>query len=277
MKPDAAVILAHTGEPARSQLVQEDIVPASPRRAGNRIRVACPSLEEFAVQKRTIRASPIRSHESVAELPGMPPVEEMEVAFRCAWNRRLARGRSSWREQDWAGKRVVAIAPGSLMPHKRWPLEKFIALGRELVRNHHAKIVVIGTSLDKESGKCLAEEVGGDTLNLAGETTLSQSAALLEHCAFLVGNDGGAMHLGSAMRCPVVSIVPGIEYPGSVEPFFSQQLAVRHDVPCAPCYSFTYCPQNHNKCVVDISVHDVYEQCRNIIATGMNNDRKAFC
>ena len=202
----------------------------------------------------------------IAELPGMPPVEEMEITFPLnleptarPWSEDL------WRKRGWFGARVVAVAPGSVHSHKRWPIEHFIALCQELAGHYQVSIVVIGTFLDKSLGERLVESVTGEVVNLAGETTLSQSGALLERCTLLVGNDGGAMHLGSAMGCPVVSIVPGIEYPGSIEPFFNRHFAVRHPVGCAPCYSFTHCPMKHNECMAELPVSDVFERCARVL------------
>ncbi|MHB8747309.1 MAG: glycosyltransferase family 9 protein, partial [Gammaproteobacteria bacterium] len=203
---------------------------------------------------------------SIAELPGMPRPEEMEVTFPLQldptarpWTEAL------WKKRGWIGRRIVAVAPGSVQPHKRWPIENFVMLCNELVRHYPVSIAVIGTASDRPLGERLVEAVGGDVLDLTGDTTLSQSAAFLERCTLLVGNDGGAMHLGSAMGCPVVSIVPGIEYPDSIEPWFSRDLAVRHPVSCAPCYSFTHCPMKHNKCMAELPVADVYERCLRVL------------
>ena len=98
-------------------------------------------------------------------------------------------------------------------------------------------------------------------LSLAGGSSIAQSAALFARCDLVVGNDGGAMHLADAMGARVVSIVPGLEFPESIEPWHNQDRAVRHPVECAPCYSFTYCPVGHNRCMIDLPIERVVEQC----------------
>lgn len=168
-------------------------------------------------------------------------------------------------------RRWVAVAPGAIQPHKQWPIEKFESLcGQLLKESADLHFVVLGTKNDVVLGNRLVESVGPRVHNLAGMTSIAQSAALLAHCSLLVGNDGGAMHLGSAMGARVVSIVPGLEYPGSIEPWHSQDLAVRHTVPCAPCYSFTRCPLGHNRCMVDLPLAAVLEKCR----TGLQGSAK---
>lgn len=95
--------------------------------------------------------------------------------------------------------------------------------------------------------------------------TVAQLAALLAKCVLLVGNDGGAMHLGSAVGCPTVSIVPCLEYPGSVEPWADRHRAVRHAVDCAPCYSFASCPKGHNLCMKDLPMAAVWRECASVL------------
>ena len=269
MRPDTTVILAHPGEAGMSlfkKIVFLRLLGVRCNIYGWRVRASNRWFRKMQYQAGRFEHHVFGPLRSIAELPCMPPVEEMEITFPLhleptarPWSEDL------WRKRGWLSARVVAVAPGSVHSHKRWPIEHFIALCQELVGNYQVSIVVIGTVLDKSLGESLVEAVNGDVVNLAGETTLSQSAALLERCNLLVGNDGGAMHLGSAMGCPVVSIVPGIEYPDSIEPFFSRDLAVRHPVSCAPCYSFTHCPMEHNECMAELPVPDVLECCARVL------------
>jgi len=276
MRPDATVILAHPGEAGMSlfkKIVFLRFLGVRGNIFGWRVRASNRWFRKAQYQAGRFEHHVLGPLRSVGELPGMPPFEEMEITFPLhletaarSWAEDL------WRKRGWFGARVVAVAPGSLHSHKRWPIEHFIALCQELVGHYQVSIVVIGTILDKSLGERLVEAVGGDVVSLAGEITISESAALLERCTLLFGNDGGAMHLGSAMGCPVVSIVPGIECPDSVEPFFSRDLAVRHPVSCAPCYSFTHCPMKHNECMVGLPVSNVYERCTRVLSRDVRTD-----
>jgi len=163
-------------------------------------------------------------------------------------------------------KRLVAIAPGSIQPHKRWPEQSFMELiSRLLAAYPDVAIVVLGTPDDKGLGETLMTISSKRIFNLAGVTSIVQSAALLRKCALLVGNDGGAAHLADAMGCQVVSIIPGIEYPDSVEPWHNKALAVRYPVSCAPCYNFIFCPEKHNNCMKDLPVNLVLENCKKVL------------
>jgi heptosyltransferase-2 len=73
------------------------------------------------------------------------------------------------------------------------------------------------------------------------------------------------MHLGDAMGCKVVSIVPGIEYPDSIEPWHNKSLAVRHAVECSPCYNFNTCPKGHKRCMTELPVGRVLQRCISVL------------
>lgn len=197
-----------------------------------------------------------------------PPREYAESEVR--FDLRPPQTDTAW-AADWlashapAGERTqwVAVAPGSIQPHKQWPIERFLALCRNLAdRVPNAAFIVVGTPADSALGERLQASLGSARcFVLAGQSSIAQSAALLARVDLLVGNDGGAMHLGDAMGAKVVSIVPGLEYPDSIEPWHNRHRAVRHPVPCAPCYSFTHCPQGHNRCMAELPVAVVQARC----------------
>lgn len=165
-----------------------------------------------------------------------------------------------------AGQRLVAFAPGAIHAHKNWPTERFASLARRILDDHqNAVIAITGTRNDREKAEIIARVDSARILDICGQTSIAQSAALFAHCALVVGNDGGAMHLADSMGAKVVSIVPGLEFPNSIEPWHNIKYAVRHSVECAPCYSFTYCPAGHNRCMLDIPLNTVLEQCRKIL------------
>ena len=172
-----------------------------------------------------------------------------------------------------AGERTrwVAVAPGSIQPHKQWPIENFLVLCRNLAdRVPDLAFIVLGTPADAALGARLQALLGAERcFVLAGQSSIAQSAALLARVDLLVGNDGGAMHLGDAMGAKVVSIVPGLEYPDSIEPWHNRHRAVRHLVPCAPCYSFTHCPEGHNRCMVELPVAAVQARCEEALREAM--------
>ncbi len=169
-------------------------------------------------------------------------------------------------ENGLIGRRLVAIAPGAIHDHKQWPLAKFESLIRALsTRFQDLHFLVVGTPKDAKLAQTLVEVNPSRIHDLCGQSSITQSAALFCHCALVVGNDGGAMHLADSVGATVVSIVPGLEYPVSIEPWHNQDHAIRHTIPCAPCYSFTFCPQGHRRCMLDLPLDRVFDRCIRVL------------
>ena len=82
-------------------------------------------------------------------------------------------------------------------PEKRWPTEKFSELARQLLLDGLSPVLLGGIAeveiLEKISMDC------PQAINLCGQTSLLQIAALARHAKFSVGNDTGPMHLIAAM------------------------------------------------------------------------------
>jgi len=162
---------------------------------------------------------------------------------------------------------LVAITPGAAQHHKDWPLEKYMVLARELLaQDERIHIVIAGSGAEVEKADRLVVIDPARMSSVCGCTSIARSAALFAHCKLVVGNDGGAVHLADAMGAKVVSIVPGLEFPDSIEPWHNRHRAVRHPVPCAPCYSFSFCPEGHNRCMLNLPLDRVLAACREALA-----------
>jgi ADP-heptose:LPS heptosyltransferase len=70
---------------------------------------------------------------------------------------------------------------------------------------------------------------------LVGRTSLRDVIGILARATITVGPDSGPMHISSAVGTPVVSLW-GATSPLRSAPWGSENLIVRGDVPCAPCY-----------------------------------------
>jgi heptosyltransferase-2 len=108
-------------------------------------------------------------------------------------------------EQHSSGQRFIALGVGTRHP-KRWPIENFVALGRELIREYKVRLIVLGDDKDAILGQRLQQELGDAVLNMAGHSTLRETAATLRGCSLYVGNDTGPLHMAAAVGTPVVGV-----------------------------------------------------------------------
>ena len=154
--------------------------------------------------------------------------------------------------------RLVALGPGSKMPAKMWPKERFLELGRRLLERYpDTALVVLGGRSDHELGDWLCRHWNGRALNLAGKLSIYESAAVLRHCVSYVGNDTGVMHLAALSRVPCVAIFSARDYPGMWEPMGSNHIVLRAEIECQGCM-LEECTAKNNECLQRISTGEAF-------------------
>jgi lipopolysaccharide heptosyltransferase II len=115
--------------------------------------------------------------------------------------------------------------PGMEMQLKRWPAERFALLANRLVREHNARLVLVGGAGDVTISRDIAGLIAYPVTNLTGELSWGQLGALLAWTDLYVGNDTGATHLAVAMGARVVAIF-GPTDPRRYGPFAPPEQAI---------------------------------------------------
>ncbi len=95
---------------------------------------------------------------------------------------------------------LVAIHPGSGSARKNWPVERWAALGAQLLaRDPPPRLVVIGGEADRAA----LDGLQSAPALFARDLPLPHLAAVLERCALFLGHDSGISHLAAAVgaRC----------------------------------------------------------------------------
>ncbi len=156
--------------------------------------------------------------------------------------------------------RIVGIIPGAQYgTAKQWPEERYVALGKRLLLDLNAQLVLLGGPGDRDVCDRIRHEIDKDqVLDLSGKTTILELAGVLEACRFAVSNDTGAMHVASAVGTPVVAIF-GSTDPVTTPPYGSIHTLLREPVECSPCL-LRVCPIDH-RCMRRIEVDRVFAAC----------------
>jgi len=141
-----------------------------------------------------------------------------------------------------AGHPFIALFSGASVPERRWGGARFSQVAVRLTQQGY-KIVVVGGKEDVTTGATVIQEAGG--LNLAGCTTLAETAAILEQASLLISADSGVLHLGVGLGIPTVSLFgPGIAKKWA--PRGPQHIVLNKQLSCSPCTQFGYtnrCPR----------------------------------
>jgi ADP-heptose:LPS heptosyltransferase len=156
----------------------------------------------------------------------------------------------------------VTLFPGASIPERRWGAKKFGELANRL-RGIGMEVVVIGGGEDRAQGEKI---VAGGGLNLAGQTSLTETAAVLQRSALLVSGDSGVLHLAVGLDVPTVSLFgPGIAEKWA--PRGDIHRVIDHHLACSPCTRFGTTPPCpiQARCLADIGVDEVLGKIRTLI------------
>lgn len=148
----------------------------------------------------------------------------------------------------------VVLHPGTSVPARAWPPERFADAARLLTDAGH-RVVVTGAPSEAALTARVAD--GTPALDLGGRTTLAELAAVLDAAdAVVVGNTGPA-HLAAAVRTPVVSLFAPTVPAGRWAPYqvptvlLGDQHAVCRDT------RVTRCPFDGHPCLSSVGPEDV--------------------
>lgn len=166
--------------------------------------------------------------------------------------------------------RLVAFSPGSKMPSKRWPIERYAEVGKRILDEYPGTaIVILGGSEDKALGNELQQAWGARSLDLCGHLSILGSAAVLGRCAAYVGNDTGTMHLAGLMGTTCIALFSARDVPGKWMPLGNQHHVLRKSVPCAGCM-LEVCDKS-NLCLTKIAVDEVVSAWHVVVAARLRN------
>jgi heptosyltransferase II len=99
-----------------------------------------------------------------------------------------------------------AVNPGVEMLEKRWPATSFGELVSLLSQEANATVVLVGTESDRNAVDTTKQFAQVPVIDLCGQLSMPELAAVTRAADLYVGNDSGTTHLASAVGTPVVAI-----------------------------------------------------------------------
>jgi ADP-heptose:LPS heptosyltransferase len=143
-----------------------------------------------------------------------------------------------------SGNPIVVLHPGAHSPARRWPVERFAAVGDALATRFGATIVITGGPGETPIAAALADRMRSRPINLAERTPLGGLAALLRHADLVIANDTGPAHLAVALDRPSVTIFGPADRARWAPLDATRHRTAYQSVACTPCPHWD-CPIDH--------------------------------
>ena len=202
----------------------------------------------------------------------VPERDERQTQLRLGGNEDEQLGGWLGQLQSDGSRPWIAVGPGSKMPAKRWPVERFQEVVDLLIQEFDIWPVVFGGDEDRIFGDTLIRKWGRG-YNAAGALGLRTAAAALKRCVFFLGNDTGTMHMAAAMGVPCVAVFSSREAPGWWYPRGKGHHIFRSQIECEGC-GLIECIQRENECLKRISANEVFDACRELLENALESTVK---
>ena len=127
----------------------------------------------------------------------------------------------------------AVFCPFTTRPQKHWIEERWARLAHRVRDELGLAPVLLGGPGDREAARRIADAADDQLIDLTGQTSLTEAAALIDRAALLIGVDTGLSHMGIAFDTPSLLLF------GSTCPYLDTTRAnarvLHHALPCSPC------------------------------------------
>ena len=120
---------------------------------------------------------------------------------------------------------IVVFNISSNKPENTWPLDKFKELGDTLNQKYKAIIIITSTLSDMDKALALCKQADGAAFYFQTPKVMD-FAALAAESDLLICGEGGAMHIGAAVKTPTISLWGSLR-PKKWHPFGDKQFVVK--------------------------------------------------
>lgn len=161
---------------------------------------------------------------------------------------------------------VFAIHPVANWQSKTWFPDRWAAVADALSERHGGVVLFVGTAAERDYIGTIQGLMRSAAHSVAGQTNLSQLAALLSHCQLFLGTDSGPRHIAAGTQRLQITIMSSQDYRTRWDFRRSTEIILRTDPPCSPCFQ-PFC--SHRRCMAEISVQTVLDACDQLLGTCM--------
>lgn len=153
---------------------------------------------------------------------------------------------------------LVLMHPASNWQSKTWFEDRWARLADALALDG-VEVGFVGTPAEAEYVEIIRRSMTAPSISLAGATSLTQLAALLDRCDLFVGTDSGPRHIAGALGRPMVTVMSSQDLAFRWSLARPNETVIRTDPECSPCFQPTC---SHRTCMDLIDAARVVAACR---------------
>ncbi|MFO7862762.1 MAG: glycosyltransferase family 9 protein, partial [Salinivirgaceae bacterium] len=163
--------------------------------------------------------------------------------------------------------KYICIAPASVWFTKQFPVEQWQAFLAQLPQK--LKVYIIGAPADAGIAELLIKNLPNHSIiNLCGELSLIESAALMKKAAMNYVNDSAPLHLASAVNAPVRAIFCSTVPEFGFGPLSdnSKVIEIERKLECRPCglHGKKKCPIGIFACAMEIDTQAMAQELKKL-------------
>lgn len=173
------------------------------------------------------------------------------------------------RAGGWDGQApLLAVAPGARWATKAWPKRHWIELLRAVQEEGLGVPVLLGGREEEALCRSLLGESGALGINLAGETSIGETGAVLALSRVLVTNDSAPLHLAESVGTPVVALFGPTVRGFGFFPLGVRDVVLERALPCRPCslHGDDVCPKRHHRCLAEVDASAVFDRLQDLLS-----------
>jgi ADP-heptose:LPS heptosyltransferase len=157
---------------------------------------------------------------------------------------------------------LLAAAIGTKVQAKDWGIDNWHGLLTRMAALYPGhRLALVGAGPEANASAHAAEAWKERAINLCGQLTPRETAAVLAHAQLFIGLDSGPMHLAASAGTPIVAIFSARNRPVHWFPFGTEHRVVYHRTDCWGCGLET-CIEQRKKCLTSITVEEALAAVR---------------
>jgi heptosyltransferase-2 len=160
---------------------------------------------------------------------------------------------------------VIGISPAaSYGPAKHWRAERFAKVAKRIIKELNGSVVIFGKGITDATVQL--SQISNDKtrlLYMVDKTTLRELIALISECDALLTTDSGPMHIGYAVKTPLIAIF-GSTDPSLTGPVGKGNIVIKKDIECSPCFE-RECKKPQMRCMEEITAEEVFNAIKSLL------------